>query len=79
MLQSSSLTIRPQGIRQSTDDLNSKFFFSWNVCLINAKDNSLPYDLPIAVRRNDGFMPFRGAIWVKWNTNCFIQDLNSGG
>ena len=44
--------------KQSTAALNSGFSFSETYSHIKAKGPSLPYYLPIAKRRKDGFIPF---------------------
>ena len=53
---------------------DTRFSSSETSCLAKAKDPSLPYYLPVAGGRTDGFMCFPS---MTWNTNSFIQDLNS--
>ena len=47
-----------QFFKRSKAGVNSEFFFSETGCLTKAKGSNLPYYLPIAGGRNDGFIPF---------------------
>ena len=62
---------------RSLTGLNSEFSFSLTSCLTKAEETSLPYYLPIAGGRINGFIPFPRVLVLCENAISLVQDLNS--